>query len=62
MTTLCPKGVLSCTIVSKNKHIQYTVSASLQRLCTTLKREGKKGEDKDIDYCCINFGNVLALQ
>lgn len=42
MTTQCPKGVLDWTVVSKNKHTQYTVTGSLQRLCTILKRKKKK--------------------
>lgn len=55
MTTLCPKGVLKCTIVSNNTHMQYTISASLQRLCTTLKREGKKERLKTLTAAALTL-------
>lgn len=37
MTALCPKRVLCCTVVSKNMHVQYTVSAILRRRCATWR-------------------------
>lgn len=61
LITACPEGVLNLCIVSKNTHTVYSFSSSPKTLQHSGKGGKSKGEAKDTDFCCINFGNALAL-